>query len=70
MKSVGIGLENLYIISDAAFDQVQRVVKDSTKVVFNGDEEKHRLSVAELYFESYMRWLDSQVCSVYFKYQQ
>ena len=60
MKAVGVGLENLNIISDEAYDQVQETMKQAANKIIAG-EGKPRMALSEYHFEAYMRWLDSQV---------
>ena len=60
MKAVAVGLENLNIISDEAYEQVQETMKaNSSKVVQN--EGKKSMTIQEYQFEAQMRSLDAQV---------
>lgn len=62
MKAVCVGLDNLNIISDEAYEQVQSVTRDAASKVIK-QEGKPRMTLSEYNFEAYMRWLDSQVRS-------
>ena len=55
-----VGLDNLNIISDEAFEQVQELRKNNSKI-FIGKGGNPQTGVSELMFEAYMRWMDAQV---------
>lgn len=61
---MSVGLENLNIISDAAFDQVQELLKNSSKISMGKQDGTKKLTVYEYSFEAWMRWLDSQVMHI------
>ena len=52
------GIENLNIISDEAFTQVQMVYANQSSIKMGTDD---KMSLSEYYFEAYMRWMDAQV---------
>ena len=55
-----VGIDNLNIISNEAFEQVQEIVRNNNKVNI-ASEGKPQLGLDEITFEAYMRWMDSQV---------
>ena len=57
---MAIGLENLNIISEEAYEQVQKVSENNHKSLFYG-EGKYQMTLDEYHFEAHMRLLDSQV---------
>ena len=59
VKAIPIGLDNLNIVSEEAFQQVQEIRKNNSKVNVTA-EGKPQMSLADLTFEAYMRWMDSQ----------
>jgi hypothetical protein len=58
------GLDNLIIISDEAFEQVQELMRSQSNI-FITQEGKSQIGKNELNFEAYMRWMDSQVISLF-----
>lgn len=60
VKAVSIGLDNLNIISDEAYNQVQNIMQTGCKEINKTEDGKQRMTLSEYYFEAYMRWLDSQ----------
>ena len=65
VKLTAVGLDNIHVISDAAYQQVQEFKQHSADLAMNGSakESKSSMEVEEYYFEAYMRWLDAQVIS-------
>lgn len=59
VKAMVVGVDNLNIISDEAFEQVQEIVRNNSKVNI-ASEGKPQLGLDEITFEAYMRWMDSQ----------
>lgn len=65
VKLTAVGLDNIHVISEAAYQQVQEFKQHSADLAMNGSakESKSIMEVEEYYFEAYMRWLDAQVIS-------
>ncbi|XP_066931002.1 alpha-adducin-like [Clytia hemisphaerica] len=59
VKAIPIGLDNLNIVSEEAFQQVQDIQRNNCKINVTA-EGKPQMSLADLTFEAYMRWMDSQ----------
>jgi hypothetical protein len=57
VKAMCAGIENLNIISDEAFTQVQMVYANQSSIKMGTDD---KMSLSEYYFEAYMRWMDAQ----------
>ena len=57
---MAVGVENLNIISDEAYEQVQETMKANSAKVIKG-EGKKSMTVQEYQFEAQMRSLDAQV---------
>jgi len=57
IKAMSAGLDNLNIISEEAYQQVQECLASVSSVTKNIDS---KVTLAQYYFESQMRWLDSQ----------
>ena len=56
VRAVSVGVENLNLISDEVFQQVQNSATASAVKMGSSDQ----VSLSEYYFEAYMRWLDDQ----------
>lgn len=52
------GLDNINIISEEAYQQVQECLATANAITKNTDS---KVTIAQYYFEAQMRWLDSQV---------
>ncbi|XP_047128272.1 alpha-adducin isoform X1 [Hydra vulgaris] len=59
VKALSVGLENLNIISEEAYEKVQKIMEEKGRSIFYG-EGRCQIPLDECFFEAHMRLLDSQ----------
>ena len=60
---MSVGVENLNIISNEAYEQVQETMRANSAKIVKG-EGKKAMTVQQYQFEAQMRSLDAQVCEI------